>query len=134
MASQLDRTRTTEEKADEINTVGQDRMLLGTRVVTADGGAETNIMSTKLLELLRGLKYGEFVIVHVPGTRGEDHYVQAYHESARTWHLEYRDGGPDRHYGADCHSTSVVYEILASWADDSPDWRERLPWQRMELL
>ncbi|MGW1102411.1 hypothetical protein [Streptomyces sp. NPDC002540] len=64
----------------------------------------------------------------------DQHYMQVYLNDDLSYQVEYRDGGPDRHFQAWVpHEDSVfavepVAEVLQGWAYGRPGWREALPW------
>ncbi|MFC5034655.1 hypothetical protein ACQFX6_32210 [Streptomyces sp. DSM 41987] len=62
------------------------------------------------------------------------HYMQVYLNDDLSYQVEYRDGGPDRHFRAHVPRTHEVFsvqpvaEVLQGWAHGQPGWREALPW------
>jgi hypothetical protein len=110
------------------------RTLLGITVATGDDQTYTDITSARLMDLLEGLgPDSQFLILTAPSSRDDQHYIQVCQAGAGGWHVEYRDGGPDSHYGLECDDLEKVHQVLLAWADDSPDWRTRLPWYPMEI-
>jgi hypothetical protein len=94
---------------------------------------KANVTVRRLSELLVGLEKGSYIIVSAPIPRGTDRFIQAYREQGSSWYVEYRDGGPDRQYGAECHATEMVFDLLLAWVDKRDDWRKALPWERVDL-
>ncbi|MDH6281134.1 hypothetical protein [Prescottella agglutinans] len=62
------------------------------------------------------------------------HYMQVYLNDDLSYDVEYREGGPDRHFQAQVPheheflAVEVVSEVLQAWAFERPGWREALPW------
>ncbi|SKB03613.1 hypothetical protein [Aeromicrobium choanae] len=58
---------------------------------------------------------------------------QTYAQSARnddgTYIVEYRDGRPDRHFGADAQDMRTAHSLIAGWACEIPGWREDVTWR-----
>jgi hypothetical protein len=108
--------------------------LHGICVATSDGETHNGVTSAELLDILASIgPDNAFALLTEPGSRDDQHYIQASLAGDGEWHVEYRDGGPDRHYGAECHDVEAVHRILVGWADDSGEWRTRLPWYQMEM-
>ncbi|MEW1721096.1 hypothetical protein [Streptomyces sp. NPDC093109] len=62
------------------------------------------------------------------------HYMQVYLNDDLSYQVEYREGGPDRHFQAhvprehELFSLEPVADVLQDWAFGRPGWREALPW------
>jgi hypothetical protein len=62
------------------------------------------------------------------------HYMQVYLNDDLSYQVEYRDGGPDKHFQAhvprthEAFAVEPVAELLQDWANSRPGWREALPW------
>ncbi|MFC1415810.1 hypothetical protein [Streptacidiphilus cavernicola] len=62
------------------------------------------------------------------------HYMQGYLNDDLSCQVEYRDGGPDRHFYAHAPRTHEVFamdpvaEVLQDWARGRPGWRQALAW------
>ncbi|WP_436631412.1 hypothetical protein [Actinomadura kijaniata] len=44
--------------------------------------------------------------------------------------LEYRDGGPDSHFGAECDDLRRAHQVVTGWAFERDGWKGGLPWKR----
>jgi hypothetical protein len=87
-----------------------------------------------LRELLFGLGPGAgFLVVDRLDPPDKDHFAQVRQAADGTWVIEYRDGGPERHYQATTTDSSVVREVLIGWARGLTGWRERLTWIELRL-
>lgn len=56
------------------------------------------------------------------GTRVDEGYV-----------VEYRDGGADHHFQADCPTLEVAHEVLTGWAAGTDGWRGPVTWRRLDF-
>lgn len=62
------------------------------------------------------------------------HYMQVYLNDDLSYRVEYREGGPDRHFHArvprehEVFAVEPVAEVLQDWARGRPGWRKALPW------
>ncbi len=81
-----------------------------------------------------------FVIVDRPA-RGQtsDDYMQVWLNDDFSFQVEYREGGPDRHFEAwipcppEMAGHEHVVRLLLDWAYDRPGWRTALPWKPLAL-
>ena len=133
MSRRLALARPALEHSPERQTVDRGRSLAGIRVHTDDGDTIRDITTGALFDLLDNMKRGSFAIMDAPNSGTTDRHIQVACEGFRAWHVEYRDGGPEGHYAAECDSISALHDVFVSWADGSPDWRTRLDWQPMEF-
>ncbi|MGP3752551.1 hypothetical protein [Streptomyces sp. IBSNAI001] len=64
------------------------------------------------------------------------HYMQVHLNDDLSYQVEYREGGPDRHFQAHVptdHSpfrVEPVADVLTAWAFGQPSWRDALTWSR----
>lgn len=65
--------------------------------------------------------------------RAPEVYIQTYRESADTFTVEYRDGGPDRHFAAQVTGPDTVAGLVWDWAREDRSRLDALAWQRLEL-
>ncbi|MFE7332073.1 hypothetical protein ACFU8W_45840 [Streptomyces sp. NPDC057565] len=62
------------------------------------------------------------------------HYMRVYLNDDLSYQVEYREGGPDKHFQAlvprehSVFAVEPVAEVLQNWAFGRPGWREALPW------
>jgi hypothetical protein len=87
-----------------------------------------------LSDLLQELDQpGQFLVVEKTGLQPPgQHYSQAVLNDGN-WILEYRDGGPDRHFQARLSGPfqevhEIVARVITGWARDRPGWRDELIW------
>jgi hypothetical protein len=72
-----------------------------------------------------------FVILERPDD--PDHYAQVALEAESDFRVEYRDGGPDRHFAAITDDADVAAHVLAGWADRVDGWDRQLQWERLRF-
>jgi hypothetical protein len=109
--------------------------VLPVRAETGQGRPVTGVTVAGLRRLLDGVgPVREYLILSRDGgvDTGQE-YMQTTRAPYGPWRLEYRAGGPDRHYGVDLDDVEEVQRAMADWARDTGDWRTRLPWERMEF-
>lgn len=106
-----------------------DRVLPGVRVET-EGRKPELATSSLLCDLLDRIGPGSpFVVLTSPGLR--DGHIQATKSGGGGWHATYWDSKADLGFEAECDDLATLYEIMVGWADDSGDWRTRLPWEQV---
>ena len=62
-----------------------------------------------------------------------DHYAQVVVEEESDFQVEYRDGGPDRHYAAITDDADLAAQVLAGWVDRIDGWDSPLEWERLRF-
>jgi hypothetical protein len=62
-----------------------------------------------------------------------DVFIQVWHEAGGDYALEYRDGGPDRHFESSLDGPKPVIAAMARWASGDRGWGEAIEWQALEL-
>ncbi|MEU4316105.1 hypothetical protein [Nocardia sp. NPDC024068] len=65
--------------------------------------------------------------------RAPERYIQTYRRSADEYTVEYRDGGPDRHFAAEVTGPETVAELIWDWTREDGTRPDRVPWQRLGL-
>ncbi|MFF0531562.1 hypothetical protein ACFYT3_24630 [Nocardia amikacinitolerans] len=65
--------------------------------------------------------------------RGDHDYIQTYRGKPGEYTVEYRDGGPERHYGATLADPKAVADLIWSWTTGEKDALARVPWTRVEF-
>ncbi len=64
--------------------------------------------------------------------RGSDHYyVQVMQEDADRFAVEYRDGGPDRHFASLAWSVDEVHRVVLAWIGGEPGWAGTCVWTKV---
>ncbi|MEH1014440.1 hypothetical protein V6U90_15165 [Micromonospora sp. CPCC 206060] len=64
---------------------------------------------------------------------GSAYYAQSALDDHDRFIVEYRDGGPDRHWQAVTADPEAAHAALTGWAFDLDGWRAGLDWTRLEL-
>ncbi|MFF3782991.1 hypothetical protein [Streptomyces sp. NPDC001933] len=106
------------------------------QAVEADGTTWDDPSEEQLHDLLADMSLGcRFVIVRRLDLEPADqHYMQVYLNDDLSYQVEYREGGPDRHFqawvprGHELFAVKPVAEVLQGWACGRPGWREALSW------
>lgn len=85
-----------------------------------------------LLSLLTAIENGEedFLVVERTSDRSGQTYAQTALADDRRYVLEYRDGGPERHFQTYARDKHVVHRVITGWAFGFPGWRDTLAWHR----
>jgi|SRR5262245_2675453 len=122
------------------------------RAITADGRALDNPSAVNLHDLLAEMNFRyPFLIVERPDLLPSgQHYMQVHMDldidpdKGRGYFVEYRDGVPDRHFGAVARDDAPwnsawspafeqVVKVLQDWAFQRDGWRAAMSWERIEL-
>jgi hypothetical protein len=122
------------------------------RAITADGRELDNPSAVDLHDLLAEMNFRHaFLIVERPDLLPSgQHYMQVHMDrdidpdKGRGYFVEYRDGGPDRHFRAvarDDAPWDMVYspafervvKVLQDWAFQRDGWRDAMSWERLDL-
>ncbi|MET7365900.1 hypothetical protein ABZS61_08715 [Streptomyces sp. NPDC005566] len=106
------------------------------RAVEADGTAWDDPSEDQLHDLLADLSLaGRFVVVwRLDLESADQHYMQVFLNDDLSYQVEYREGGPDRHFqtwvprGRGVFAVEPVAEVLQGWACERPGWRGALSW------
>jgi hypothetical protein len=111
------------------------QILVGTSLITGPDESEpiNDISSATLFNVLSSMPAGRSFVVMTSPALGDNHFVQASRAQDASWRVEYRDGGPDRHYSAQCDDVEALHEVFVDWAEGLSAWRTSLPWQRLDL-
>jgi hypothetical protein len=108
----------------------ESRVLRGIRVETDAGRTYFRVSSSKLLDLLQGIRPGDrYVILFPAGCDDLERYAMASYLPRGEWHVERREGTAESHVGTETADLLTVYRVMIDWVDHSPDWRDRLDWR-----
>lgn len=66
--------------------------------------------------------------------RGDQHYMQSRFEPGTEVEVEYRNGGPDRHYRAVTGDRRLAQHVLWGWATGSIRSQSALGWEPMRFI
>ncbi|MEV4132086.1 hypothetical protein AB0J72_07960 [Dactylosporangium sp. NPDC049742] len=89
-----------------------------------------------LAELLAGLDLNDrhLVVGRLDLAPRDQYYLQVYLNDDRSFQVEFREGGEDRHYCAylppqpEAAGVDALLDIVTGWATDRPAWRDTLQW------
>ncbi|MER7340909.1 hypothetical protein ABT403_24070 [Streptomyces sp. NPDC000075] len=62
-----------------------------------------------------------------------DVFAQVWHEAGGDYTLEYRDGGPDRHFRSTADGPGAVVAALTGWALGEAGWEAGLAWSPLDM-
>jgi hypothetical protein len=105
------------------------------RVETAVGQSYDAPTEALLHRLLGELGAGnQFLVLDRLDAPGDEHYMQVFRETDGEFVIEYRDGGPDRHFEAMTADMREVHAVLTGWAAGAPGWRDPCDWRRWPIV
>jgi hypothetical protein len=107
------------------------------RAIEWDGKTWNDPSATRLHDLLADMNMRcRFVIVERLSVKPlGQHYMQVYLNDDYSYQIEFREGGPDRHFQAliaprpELDRVEPVARILQDWAISGSMWRTALPWR-----
>ncbi|MEU3502628.1 hypothetical protein ABZ726_18330 [Streptomyces hundungensis] len=108
--------------------------MLAIAVDTESGRRHTRVTAGQLAALVRriGAEDDRFLVVQrIPDL--PEVFIQVWHEAGEGYTLEYRDGGPDRHFRATPDEPEPVIAAMTGWARGSEGWEAGLDWRRLEF-
>ncbi|MFE1408287.1 hypothetical protein ACFW5D_32645 [Streptomyces sp. NPDC058770] len=107
------------------------------QAVEADGTSWDDPTEEQLHDLLADMTLtSRFVIVRrLDLSPADQHYMQVYLNDDLSYQVEYREGGPEKHFQAwvdtrdqGPFAVEPVAEVLRGWAFGRASWRQALPW------
>ncbi|MBF6349905.1 MULTISPECIES: hypothetical protein [Nocardia] len=60
-------------------------------------------------------------------------YIQTYRSSEQDFTLEYRDGGPDRHFTTQVQGPDTVAQLIWGWTRGNRERLDQLSWERLDI-
>ncbi|MEO3787603.1 hypothetical protein ABGB12_30120 [Actinocorallia sp. B10E7] len=111
------------------------------RATEWDGTSWDDPSDEKLHDLLADMNLTwRFVIVtRLDLEPADQHYMQVHLNDDLSYTIEYREGGPDRHFqaevprGHELLGLEPVARVLQDWSRRRPGWREALSWSPLSL-
>ena len=103
---------------------------------TAESGDTIDDPSEDALFLMfEDLEAGEssFLIVELLADPSQQTYVQTSRNPDGSYIVEYRDGGPEHHYGTVADDMRAAHSLVTGWAFELPGWRESAQWRTVEI-
>ncbi|MFF5225569.1 hypothetical protein [Dactylosporangium sp. NPDC000521] len=106
------------------------------RATESSGRTWDDLDPETLADLLAGLDrtHRHLIVERLDLAPRDQHYLQVYRNDDRSFQVEFREGGEDRHYCAylppqpETASVDVMLDIVTGWATDRPAWRDTLQW------
>jgi hypothetical protein len=119
-------------RANEPRPAPNTKVFVGIEVQTA---TETwdNVTEADLHHVIERNGLDDCLIV-TSTSRDRDHFIQARHTSTDVWDVEYRDGGPDRHFTATCMTNTEVFDAFVAWIREDPHLPGVLDWYPLKGL
>lgn len=72
---------------------------------------------------------GTFLIVDALQDSTGQTYAQTSRNPDGSYVVEYRDGGPDQHFGTEVADMRSAHALVTGWAQERPDWRDSATWR-----
>ena len=107
----------------------------GLRATSESGDTIDDPSEDALFMMLEGIESGEssYLIVDVLDEDSGQTYAQTSRNDDGTYLVEYRDGGPDHHYGTTVDGMRAAHALITAWAFQMPGWREMTNWHKVRL-
>ena len=104
------------------------------RATTESGDTIDDPSEDALFMMFEDIEAGEssFLIVERLADPSGQTYVQASRNPDGSYVVEYRDGGPERHYGTVANDMRSGHSLVTGWAFNLPGWRESAPWRSVQ--
>ena len=100
------------------------------RLTTVSGASWDDPGAALIEHLLTGDEREPFSVARLEAPHV---YVQAAPEGERWW-VEYRNGGPSRHYSTtEPVAREVARDLITGWIDQRAGWQEGAAWQQLHL-
>jgi hypothetical protein len=101
------------------------------RATEASGDSWDDPDDDKLTALVGDLDAGNRFLVVERHDRASvwQHYLQVYVSDDGAYAVEFREGGPERHFRAHTPDPVRAAKTLVAWASDDPAWKDGLTWQ-----
>ncbi|MGW7491468.1 DUF6891 domain-containing protein [Streptomyces sp. NPDC054786] len=108
--------------------------MLEISVKTESGPDRSRPTEAELAGLLRriGADDDHFVVVE-RFPEADQVFVQTWRDGDGPFTVEYRDGGPERHFRAESGDAERVVAVFLDWARGGEAWRTALDWQGADL-
>ncbi|MQY17861.1 hypothetical protein [Nocardia macrotermitis] len=99
--------------------------------VTHGGAGEFPYLTESLVHqwIPRLSEPGPYLIVE----REPEVYVQTFREDENSYILEYRDGSPDKHFGANLTDPARVADLIWDWTNGDRSRLNTLSWDKIDL-
>jgi hypothetical protein len=109
------------------------RMSDGTvlRATAESGDTIDDPSGDALFMMLEDIEAGESTYLIVDSLKDSAHqtYAQTSRNEDGTYIVEYRDGGPERHYATVAQDMRAAHALITGWAFGVPRWRESASWE-----
>lgn len=105
------------------------------RAVSESGDTIVDPSEDALFMMLEDIEGGESTYLIVDALRDAtgQTYVQTSRNADGTYDVEYRDGGPEHHYGTVAEDMRAAHALVTGWAFDIPGWRDSASWEAVSV-
>ncbi|MFI0709455.1 DUF6891 domain-containing protein [Streptomyces inhibens] len=108
--------------------------MLAINVKTETGADHAHPTEAELTGLLRRIGADDDHFVVVERIPDEAHvYLQTWRDGSGPFRVEYRDGGPERHFSVETDDVEAVVATFLDWARGGEAWRTALDWRPADL-
>ncbi|KRA32626.1 MULTISPECIES: hypothetical protein [unclassified Nocardioides] len=107
----------------------------GLRATAESGDTIDDPSEDALFMMFEDVEAGEstyLIVEALVGSHGQA-YAQASRNDDGTYVVEYRDGGPEHHYGTVAADMRAAHALIRGWAFGVPGWRESVRWERVSV-
>jgi hypothetical protein len=105
------------------------------RATAESGDAINDPSEDALYMMLEDIEAGEGTYLIVDSLRDSTNqtYAQTSRNDDGTYIVEYRDGGPDSHYGTVAQDMRAAHALITGWAFGVPGWRDSATWEPVSV-
>ena len=105
------------------------------RATSESGDTISDPSEDALFMMFEDIEAGESTFLIIDSLR--DSTSQTYAQTSRnedgTYIVEYRDGGPENHYGTVAKNMRAAHALITGWAFGLPGWRDSATWERVSI-
>jgi hypothetical protein len=105
------------------------------RATAESGDVVDDPSEDALFEMFEDIEAGEgtYLIVDALQDQTGQRYVQVSRNDDGRYVVEYRDGGPERHFGTVAPDMRSAHALVTGWAFGLPGWRDSADWQPVSI-
>jgi hypothetical protein len=105
------------------------------RATAESGDSIDDPSEDALFIMLEAIEAGEDTYLIVDSLRDSTNqtYVQTSRNDDGTYIVEYRDGGPNSHYGTVAQDMRAAHALITGWAFGVPGWRDSATWEPVSV-
>lgn len=105
------------------------------RATAESGGTIDDPSEDALFMMFEDIEAGESTYLIVDSLRDSTNqtYAQTSRNEDGTYIVEYRDGGPEHHYGTVAQDMRAAHAVITGWAFGVPGWRDSATWEPVTI-